>query len=582
MRMNRFRKALILMTWFLMASTTIFAQGLPDGLPFGGDFDADSDVTWEIGQVPEQARTGEAVRVSMTIKVASGFHITKELFALESVDDSFEVAQLTLPEGEPSAVGRILGGSIPVEAVIVPKKAGDHLGFRITFQACSEGENPVCYPPSSREGRFDISVEQGEQTLADRLVKALDSSILLALLIIFLGGIGASLTPCVYPVIPLTVAYVGARSEGHKFRGFILSVMLVLGIATTYSVLGVVSAKTGAVFGSFAQHPAFVITLAMIFVAMGLSMFGFYDIQLPSSLNTKLQVQRKGLLGAFLMGMATGVLAAPCVGPIIVVLLGWVAQTGSMFKGFIFLFDFALGMGLLFIVIGTFSGVLASLPKAGGWMIKVKYIFGVLFILAAMLFARPFLGDYFLPFVILAVLPLLLVLIGGKLVNRKSGIVLLVLFLAAFLAVQFMGKKSEGTTAYRTAVENALQKAQPDNRIVILDFYADWCAACKELDEFTWENEDVQELLKTDAILLKLDFTKVSPEGKAFQEKYRVVGLPTVVFLSPEGEEIGRFVGFIPARAFIKQFRSLRADGESPSEKPENNATEASAEPVAE
>lgn len=574
MILNRIHSGLIGMVLLLLGSTAATAQGFSDGLPFASDFDADRDVSWEIRQTPEAARTGEAIRISILVTVASGFHITREMFELEGVDGAFEVAELTLPEGEPSAVGPILGGSIPVEAVIVPKKAGDELPFRITFQACSEGENPVCYPPSSREGTFSTVVEQGEQTLADRLVEALDSSILLALLIIFLGGIGASLTPCVYPVIPLTVAYVGARSEGHKFRGFTLSIMLVLGIATTYSVLGVISARTGAVFGSFAQHPAFVIVLAMIFVAMGLSMFGFYDIQLPASLNSRLQVQRKGLLGAFLMGMATGVLAAPCVGPIIVVLLGWVAQTGSMFKGFIFLFDFAMGMGLLFIVIGTFSGVLAALPRAGGWMIKVKYVFGVLFILAAMLFARPFLDDYFLPFLILAVLPLVLALVAGKLVNRNSGIILLVLFLLAFLGVHFAGKKESGITDYTAAVQEALTTAQTENRIVILDFYADWCAACKELDEFTWENEEVKPLLETEAILLKLDFTKASPEGKTFQDQYRVVGLPTVVFLSPEGKEIGRFVGFIPADAFLKQFRNLPGaartveDSESPDDVP--------------
>jgi len=551
--MQKVIRSMVLFSFCWVLASGAFAQGLD--LPFGNaDFDPKTEITHSVGKLPESARTGEAVQVNLTIHVPHGYHITKELFELASPNGAFEVAQLTLPPGEKSILGEVLGGDITAKVTIVPKQVNVPLTYALTYQACSEGENAVCFPPVTVTGEFHMTVTQGEQSLADRVAGALGSSMLLALLLIFIGGIGASLTPCVYPVIPLTVAYVGARSEGNKLRGFVLSVMLVLGIATTYSILGIISAETGAVFGSIAQHPAFIITLALVFIAMALSMFGFYDIQLPASINTRLQVQRKGLLGAYLMGMATGVLAAPCVGPIIVVLLGWVAQTGSMFKGFLYLFDFALGMGVLFVVIGTFSGVLASLPKAGNWMITVKYVFGVLFMLAAVLFAKPVLGSYVIPAIAVGLLPLVFVLIAKSRAGKWTGVVFLVLFAAGLIGVQQLGTGSHdgGITDYQQAVDDALARAGKEQKLVILDFYADWCAACKELDEYTWSDEAVKQALDQYAILLKLDFTKLSDAGRKFQEKYQVVGLPTVVFLDKTGQEQSRFVGFVRPKPFLE------------------------------
>ena len=565
MSFRNLTRALFLTVLMSIASLSVLSQaGL--NLPFGpGDFDPGQDIGVSVRSLPETAKSGEIVSFELVVEVPSGYHITKDLFEFASVDDAFQVVEMNMPEGEPSILGEVLGGTVVVPIQIAPRKTGQSLPFQVTFQACSEGENPMCFPPVTVDGMLNISITAGKQSLADLVAGALGSSMLLALLLVFVGGIGASLTPCVYPVIPLTVAYVGARSEGNKLKGFVLSFMLVLGIATTYSALGIISAKTGAVFGSIAQHPAFIITLAAIFIAMGLSMFGFYDIQLPVSLNTKLQVKRKGLAGAFLMGMATGVLAAPCVGPIIVVLLGWVAQTGSLFKGFIYLFDFAMGMGVLFVLIGTFSGAVASLPKAGGWMIKVKYIFGILFFLAAVLFAKPLLGSYFYPAMGLAVLPLLMALFLSRWVNKATGLVLLVVFLVGLVGVQYLkGGQSHGSVDYQATLAKALEQAGTEDRMVILDFYADWCAACKELDEYTWADEQVKQAIAQDGILVKLDFTKVSPEGKVFQEKFNIYGLPTVVFLDANGTETGRFAGFRKASDFLELFQQAMNEGESP------------------
>ncbi|NOY23872.1 MAG: hypothetical protein GXO70_10240 [Acidobacteria bacterium] len=333
----------------LSIGTMIFSQGLPDGLPFGtSDFNPRTDITVKVVSAPKNARTGEEINLKLIISVPDRYHITKDFFAVEPVKENFTVKKMVLPEGKKNIIGEVLGGEIPVEVTITVNRSMSAIPFTVTYQACSDGENAMCFPPVTVQKTLNVAVSGAKMTLEQRLANALNSSMLLALLIIFIGGIGASLTPCVYPVIPLTVAFIGARSDNKKLKGFVLSIFLVLGIATTYSILGVLSAESHMAFGSIVQKPGFIIPIALLFVAMGLSMFGYYEIQLPSKFNTKLQVKRKGLLGAFLVGMATGVLAAPCVGPIVVVLLTWIAKTGSPFLGFLYMFVFALGMGVLF------------------------------------------------------------------------------------------------------------------------------------------------------------------------------------------------------------------------------------------
>jgi len=571
----------VLLTVFSFFGNTK-AQGVPD-FSKAPDFNPETDITFKIVKSPKKVSLKEQIDIELELNVLAGFHITSEMFSFDSKDKSFTVNNIKLPKGEKTVVGEVIGGTIPITITITVEKIAQLYPFNIGYQACSEGENPVCFPPVSLSGDFKLNLtnnkaiskagtENSKETAKDansmeaKLINALNTNIFLALLLVFIGGIGASLTPCVYPVIPLTMAYVGARSDGSKIKGFTISLFLVLGIATTYSLLGVISAKTGSMFGSISQNPIFIIVLTMVFVAMALSMFGYYDIQLPASLNNKLQVKKKGLFGAFLVGMATGVLAAPCVGPIIVVLLSWVAQTGSMLKGFIFLFTFALGMGMLFLLIGTFSSIMSSLPKAGNWMVRVKYFFGILFFLAAALFAKSILGDFMYYFVGLAAITLIVVLLfkdNMKIVSKKTGIALLIVFVLVLAAPQFLTKKVKGQEAgvnlnYTTAIDTALKKSATDNKFVILDFYADWCAACKELDEYTWENEKVKENLKANYIMLKLDFTKATKQGKELQIKYGVKGLPTVIFVDSNGKELTRFVGFIKAYKFLEISKSLK------------------------
>ncbi|MDP8229368.1 MAG: cytochrome c biogenesis protein CcdA, partial [Candidatus Electryoneaceae bacterium] len=257
----------------------------------------------------------------------------------------------------------------------------------------------VIVPQQSSTDNQPLSIEA-------RAIKALEEGSILALLWIFIAGMLLSLTPCVYPVIPITIAFIGARSEGNRWKGFSLSLVFVLGLGLVYSTLGVIAAATGGVFGLSTQNPWVIGFVTVLFLVMGIGMLGAFDISLPSSVQTKLSgKQRSGYVGALLVGGATGLIAAPCVGPVLIALLGWVSSTGNLFLGFLYLFVFAAGLGVLFVVIGTFAGAMAGLPQAGGWMEKIKQAFGILLIAVALYFCKPLISpDLFTLLVGLALL----------------------------------------------------------------------------------------------------------------------------------------------------------------------------------
>src|SRR5512133_4026264 len=209
---------------------------------------------------------------------------------------------------------------------------------------------------------------------------------LLAFAVAFAGGVATSLTPCVYPLIPITVSIFGARKAGRRRDAVALSGLYVLGIASMYSSLGVGAALTGKAFGSVMQNPWVIGLVALVLAAMAASMFGAFELQLPSSLQARLSgVGGAGRAGAFAMGLVSGVIAAPCTGPVLAAALTFVAAKGSVAFGLGIMFTYALGMGLLFFLIGAFS---ISLPKSGAWMETVKSVFGVALLAAAGVFLK--------------------------------------------------------------------------------------------------------------------------------------------------------------------------------------------------
>ncbi len=373
------------------------------------------------------------------------------------------------------------------------------------------------------------------------------------LLLLFGWGLALNLTPCVYPVIPLTVSFFGGQAHGHSRRTFVLAGAYVLGMATTYSSLGVAAALSGRLFGVALQSPWVLAGVAVVLVALALSMFGLYDIRMPTALMQKAGA-RHGVAGAYGMGLLVGVVAAPCVGPVVLGLLAFVAATQDALLGFLFFFVLSLGLGLPFLFLAAFSGRIAELPRAGAWMEGVKKVFGWILLAMAAYFVRTALpgaaGAWLLP-VVLAVGAIALLVVHRSLkVGIRAAVAALFFAAGAFFAPS--GRAASEGPAW-AAFEPARVAAAA--RPAIVDFSASWCLPCIELDKKTFSDPRVREALARRG-LFKADMTKAAaPETVALAEKFAILGVPTVVFLDASGQERKdlRLVGFEGPDEFLKR-----------------------------
>ncbi len=390
-----------------------------------------------------------------------------------------------------------------------------------------------------------------------------ENGMLVALLIIFVLGIGLNLTPCVYPLIPLTISYFGAQVSNSKGGKLIMALFYVLGICVTYSVLGLMAALTGGVFGSLLQSPIVVGLLVLIFLALALSMFGLYDIKIPQSLANFSGKNRQGYFGTFLMGLTVGFIAAPCIGPLVLSLLVYVGQTGSPFLGFIMFFVLSLGLGFPYIFLAMFSSSITKLPRSGEWMEGVKIIFGLMMIGLALYTAQPLMSVNVYDFVF----PLFLVLSGVYLVlidrkaisastyTRLKYLIAIAAIIWGSMNLHFGEQTPVGTGKYewqimQTQLQIDASITKSNDKPTIIDFYADWCAQCKELDKYTYTDPKVFELSKK-FNNIKVDLTK---GDKEIERKFKIQGLPVVAFMDKNGNEMEdlRVTGFLKPDEFIK------------------------------
>lgn len=500
--------------------------------------------------------------------------------------------------------------------VEVPSKfpLGKHTArFKLTYQACttehclfpksifieapfevvsSRGVASVGAPPTDQGLIAQTETRtpaQASNEPTSEFQNALSKGMLPALLFIFVVGFVTSLTPCVYPMIPITLAVIGARSkEQSKMKSFSLSVVYVFGIALTYSILGVAAAKTGALFGAALSSIWVVTGIAVVFVIMGLSMYGLFEIQPPAFIRDKFGTAKTGggYGGAMAAGLVAGVVASPCVGPVLVSVLAHIAKTQDMVLGFSLLFTFALGMGMLFIVIGTSSSLLGHLPKAGPWMDGVKFFFGTTMIAMALYYIQPLYPVWLFR----GLLGLALILIASafgafepndKLAGlgrvRKGAmlaafVVGLVFTLAGVLersgfslasgaaAVASNGYQKLDWQPYSDA---SLDEARKSGKPVLIDFYADWCGACIELEKYTFTDERIRRLSEQ-YTLLKIDATEDFPGLDELKTRYEVMGLPTMIFYGTDGEirKDLTVTGFEDADAFLKRMQSAAAPKE--------------------
>ncbi len=406
-----------------------------------------------------------------------------------------------------------------------------------------------------------------DDSYASKFQEVAKENIFLALLFAFGFGILASLTPCVYPVIPITVAYIGSRSEGKsKSTGFFLSLVFVQGMAIVYAILGAVSTKVGAAFGSLTATPWVGLPIAAIFFVLSFSMFGLFELKTPAFIANRLESGKQktktgGYLGAFIIGVISGLVASPCLGPLLLAILLVVAGTGSVLLGFFYLYAFALGMGVLFIVIGSFTGILSSLPKSGTWMDGIKILFGVLILGGAFYFAGLYLPrtTFFVVAGIGLALVVLFLLLGAKrhFLPVPLRIVAITLCFGALFAVQPLLPSTVVEKNWETELDAGLSKAKALGRPALLDFRADWCVACVELEERTWPDPEVEKALE-EIVPIRLDHTKSTDQVKAERVRYAIPGLPTVILIAPSGEELGRFVGYKDPKAFLAWLEKAR------------------------
>jgi thiol:disulfide interchange protein DsbD len=403
-----------------------------------------------------------------------------------------------------------------------------------------------------------LSAEE-DDSLANQLEK---SGLLLSLILVFLGGLALNLTPCVYPLIPITIGYFGGQSEGKTSKLFVMGLLFVLGMAVTYSIIGVVTSLTGAVFGALLQNPIVILVIVSIFIALSLSMFGVYEFKLPDGIVAKASATKTGLYGSFFMGLTMGIVAAPCIGPFVLGLVTYVATKGDPFFGFLMFFILALGLGFPYLILAIFSGKIKSLPRAGLWMEAVKHIFGLILLAMAIYFALPLIpkliAGYILP--IYGLLAAVYLLLFVKAANSLKGFKIFKLVFSILIIVVSIynlipsDKQSIAWINYKESeLANALEK-----KGVIIDFYADWCIPCKELDALTFSDPEVIKISEN-FINLKADMTKsLSPEVEELRQKYRIVGVPTVLILNSRLEEIHRITGFMNATEFKKLLEDER------------------------
>ena len=392
------------------------------------------------------------------------------------------------------------------------------------------------------------------------------------LLGIFAGGMALNLTPCVYPMIPITVSYFGGQAtKGGEGRGRLVvhGLCYMLGLAFTNSLLGVVASLTGGLMGAMLQNPIVLIVVAGVLVFFATSLFGLWEMRLPSGLTQAAAKSYTGYFGSLFMGMTLGVVAAPCIGPFVLGLLTWVASMGSPWIGFIVFFTLSLGLGLPLFFLAMFSGQLEKLPRSGGWMIWVRKLMGWVLVGMAAHFIRPLLpgqgGTILIALVALAA-GLHLGWIDKSQANfrafpvLKSGAGIAGLVLATFL-VASMAMQGPGVT-WKSYTEGTLKEAQTLKRPVIIDFYATWCTPCRELEEVTFHQSDVVQLAEKDFTMVKVDVTKGgNPYHEELLKKYNVKGVPTIVFLDADGKERAdlRLVDYLPPVTFLGHMRDVGA-----------------------
>jgi thiol:disulfide interchange protein DsbD len=488
--------------------------------------------------------------------------------------------------------------------------AGEQLVLEANWQGCNEAVG-VCYPPTQREfslvSNSDAVIttavaasaapaEPASESDTSRIERVLKGGSFWPVVATFFGfGLLLALTPCVFPMIPILSGIIaGQKKELTKTSGFLLSLAYVLGMAITYALAGVAAALSGTLLSNALQNPWALGIGAGIFVLLALSMFGFFEIQLPSFIQSKFsdasnRMKGGNFVGVFVMGALSAVIVGPCVAPPLAAALAFIAQTGNTTLGGVALFVLALGMGVPLLLVGLSAGAL--LPRAGGWMNAVKYFFGVMMLAIAIYLISPVIPGWIgmLLWALLLIAsaiylhaldPLPAHASGWSRLWKGLGVVLLIGGLAILLGMLAgsrnllqpldvfkggaggvaMAAEQKGLTFVKVKdvadLDARLAAAKADGRAVMLDFYADWCVSCKEMENFTFSDPKVQARL-ADVVLLKADVTTNSDADKALLKRFNLFGPPGLIFWNSAGAQSDyKVIGFEKADKFLASVNS--------------------------
>jgi thiol:disulfide interchange protein DsbD len=405
----------------------------------------------------------------------------------------------------------------------------------------------------------------------DAFTRALAKGPLYAALAAFAGGFVVSLTPCVYPMVAVTVSVFGASQAKTRFQGAALSASFVLGIVAMLVPLGVIAGQSGQIFGAVLQSKIVVVGIALLFLVLSSAMFGAFEFALPSALTNRLAVMGGiGYKGAFALGMACALIATPCTGPVLTGILTFIANSRSSALGAGAMTAFGLGLGVPFFLVGAFA---IQLPKSGAWMVHVKSVLGIGLVAFALHFlstAFPvltqFAGASWAFFAAMAGLVLIGALLGavhreftepGTGVKIAKGLGILLVSGGLFMGIEGAIKPADVVT-WEHHLDVARGRAQRENRPMLVDFGAAWCAACKELDKVTFSSPLVAPEMAR-FVNVRVDATNSDdPNVEAALASFKVRGLPTVVLFDSQGKEAARYNDFVPPERFLPAIRAIQ------------------------
>ncbi|WP_353571567.1 protein-disulfide reductase DsbD [Candidatus Albibeggiatoa sp. nov. BB20] len=562
-------------------------------------------------------------------QIKQGYYLYRKRFGFETLN-GVQLGEAELADGEMKddptyGETEVYYYNVVAKLPIEDTKNQDTVRLKVTYQGCAEAG--LCYPPQSKiidipldgsEVSFVENIEQDEKELTtaksetstapapltmqseqDRIASLLSNNNMFYVILAFFGfGLLLSLTPCVFPMIPiLSGIIVGQGEQVTTGRAFIMSLVYVLSMALTYTVFGVITGLVGQNLQLMFQNPYVLVTFSLVFVALSLSMFGFYELQLPSFLQSKITEasnKQKGgtLFGVSIMGVLSALIVGPCVAAPLAGALIYIGQTGDAILGGVALFSMSMGMGVPLLLIGTSAGHI--LPRSGAWMDNVKAVFGVLLLAVAIwMVERVFPAQVtMLLWATLFILSAVYMGIFDKMLpdvswigRLQKGLSIILFIYGVFLMVgaasggynplkpleKFAGS-SNSTVANAEQglvfqqikgmeqLNQALATAKAQQKYVMLDFYADWCVSCKEMEHLTFTDAGVQTLLK-DAVLLQADVTPNDAQDKALYKRFGIFGPPAIIFFHPDGRELNAFriVGFKPADDFRQHLTQVYA-----------------------